>query len=533
MAYKKEVLIIDLGSYSTKLMHVAYPGTGIKILAYEQKEVQALRRDSAELAVDFVWEFLKKHAVAAKKVIVTISQIESVEIKYITLPVMPEAEVQEAVKWQIKEDLHFPVEQANISWLKVQDSLDDQQVKKLGVMAVAVKNEVIDGIEEFVEKLKLTLLKITSGPFTYPAVFKNEASFQGAYAVLDIGHKGSTLCMYRGHGLYFVRRLGFCAEKLALSLIGSVLSDKGKVELSAAQAEEIKMNFGIPLTSVVIAGKTIAQAQVLSMLRPVLENAVRDIKSSFAYFASHYFPEDVGCLFIAGASAQVKNLHTYLAKELSVPVSAMSLGTACDTGYFQQEYIQSHQGEWADCLAAATQSFPGINFLPREFSERKSRALFKTAGAAGVALLALAGLFMIIRAQLGFWTMAAKYNAAQTRLYSLDSVNTIADKIKRREDAGSLIRANHLPAHGLLRAVSSLVPAQIALSELFFDQAGRILVLKGSVFAAGDGQQMILSDFMQGLEESDYINEAGLIVSALQTGRLNFEVRCELVHEPG
>ena len=87
-----------------------------------------------------------------------------VHIKRISIPSLPKAELKEAVRWEIKDHLPFPVETAEIDF-HILDEFVEDNVKKLDLMAVACPNHLIDRTLSIVQEAGLQPTHLDVAPF--------------------------------------------------------------------------------------------------------------------------------------------------------------------------------------------------------------------------------------------------------------------------------------------------------------------------------------------------------------------------------
>ena len=176
----------------------------------------------------------------------SISDADGLIIKHLVLPVLPEAEILEAIKWQLKEEMPFALEGAIWDWQLTREYSEEDGARKKGITVAAVKKEIINDYLTIIGNCGLKPMAITSGPFTYAKLLGAYSQNPPCSAVLDIGFKDASLSIYNNNKLSFMRRLSFSAQNLTQSLMGTLVSDKGRVELSYEQAQDIRNTFGIP-----------------------------------------------------------------------------------------------------------------------------------------------------------------------------------------------------------------------------------------------------------------------------------------------
>ena len=87
---------------------------------------------------------VKEVGLKTRKVNLTVSG-SGVQMKRISVPSLPKAELKEAVRWEMKDHLPFPVETAEIDFHILNEYVENN-VKKLVLMVVACPNTSSTGL---------------------------------------------------------------------------------------------------------------------------------------------------------------------------------------------------------------------------------------------------------------------------------------------------------------------------------------------------------------------------------------------------
>ncbi|GEM_PF-544096 len=527
----QKFLAIDFSQAMTEIVYVESLGNGFKLLAYDIQKNSAAGKENKTATVDFIKAFIEKNSVAGKNVMVSISDADPVVIKFLALPFIPEKEILSAAKWKLKDDVPFDLEQSAVAWQVVGDHVDSEGVKSRGMIFVVVMKETLDRYLSIIDQCRLEPLGITSSSFNYASLLQRAAQISKVAAVLDVDYKGSTLSIYSGNKLNFVRRLPISWEKLTQSLTEVIVSGEGKIELSYDEAQAIGSTFGIPEDENQIVQDKVQATHIISLLRPLLETLVRDLKFSFQYFASNFNSEGPGALYLTGGGSNLKNLDKYLSKALGLEVSYLSLPECVDARILEEgNRDQSGRNKISNILGAALSDPRAINLLPPEIMARRAegieRAVLRLFGiAAGAAFL-----FLLSSVQFQVGDYKNRVKNAQTHLRTIEEINVLKGKILAREDLVTKIQEGRVPAAGVLKVLGASVSAEIVLNELSFDQAKHALRLKGVIPAEEDSAQKILIDFMQQLELSPFFTEVSLVSSQRMEASQEFEVLGEVAH---
>lgn len=525
-------LVVDLGQLLTTILHLEAQPNGFRLISYDGKRILPTEEKKEEVITAFIDAFLKTNNILDKDIILNISEVDSVIVKYLALPVMPEQEIPQAAKWQLREEVSFDLESALIDWQLVKDYTDEEGIKRNGIIFIAAKREAIDTYLSYVYKCNLEPLAVTSGPFNYANLIKYLPENLDFVAVLDIDYLDSTLSIYAENKLNFSRKLPFSGDKFLQSLTGVLASDKGKVELSLAQAEEVIDTFGIPQDNRELIKGNIQAGYIISLMRPLLETLVREIKLSFNYFASNFAMQQPLAIYLTGAGANLKNLDKYLNKELKINVTHLPIPLNLDIQLLDKEKLEKDKNKIMNALGAAYGGTQKINLLPLEIKTKKFEFVQRLTLRIVTIVVGTIFLFFLLIARFQIWDLQKRLKNAQLHLQAIESIKTLNQKIVLRQNLINRMQKDKVPGVGLLKVIGVLVPQNIILDELILDQTSHTLNLKGSILASEDMTNVILTNFMQQLERSLFITEVGL-VSSTKVGMISrFEIKCDLAH-PG
>ncbi len=525
-------LVIDFSQAVIRIIYVESLANGLKLLAHDVHKILPAEEKDNETAVKFINEFIRKNSVAEKAVLVSISDVDSVAIKFLAMPFIPEKEIPGAAQWKLKKIVPFDLEQSVMDWQFVGDHIDEDGAKSRGMIFIVAMKEVVDQYLSIIDQCSLEPLGLTSSPFNYANLLRYLPSNPKVSAILDVDYKGSTLSIYLDNKLNFVRRMPISWEKLTQSLTEVVVSGEGKIELSYDEAENIKNTFGIAEDGNQVVRDKVHATHILSLLRPLLETLVRDLRFSFQHFASNFDSGAPTFLYLTGGGSNLKNLDKYLSKELNLAVAYLSLPACIDLQILNKEKMdENSQNKIINALGAALGDSGAVNLLPAEVrgrrTERIQKVVLRLLGITAGAIFFL----LLLSAQFQIHDYKNRIKNAQIHLKAIDEINELKQKIQIREDLVEKIEKNRVPVEGVLRDISALVPREIILDELSLDQDKHNVTIKGTISAVENVAEEILTGFMQELELSSFFGEVSLVSSQGMEAIQKFEISVDLKYQ--
>lgn len=530
-AFKKiarRFLSIDFGQAFVKIAYVESKKDNLILLNYDLKKILSTQENRQEI-VDFINNFLKINSITEKELYLTISDIDSIAIKYTTLPLIPKKEIKDALKWQVKEEITFDLEGALFDWQIYKEYTDKEGAKKIEVVFAAAKKEIIDKYLSIVRDCDLHPARISAAPFNYGNLLTRiETDRSQVQSILDIGYEQAILCIYMNNKLNFIRPLPFSSDKLTRSLTSTLFSDKGSFKLSYEKAEEIKEGLGIPKDDLILEGN-ISSTQIRSLMRFFLEGLVRELMRSLDYFKSNFQVQNPSTLYITGGGGSLKNLDEYLSKELNINVYKLPIPGCIDTGAIPREELDKSQNQIMSALGAALAEVRAINLLPREiktqrieFIERASLRLIATT----IGAILLFSFFFV---QLQMRDYKDRLKLSQIHLETIKEIKVLKQNTDLKENLIDKIQEGRIPVDGLLKVIGALIPHNIILDELLLGQDKHILILRGTASGGPDVSTSVIN-FIEEIETSSFFIEAQLVSSKRVGAVQKFEIHCDLAH---
>lgn len=525
----KNLLSVDFGEGATKIVYLECAGKAYNILNYSIKKIPLDDDKASELISDFIRDFISQNSINSKDIVLTISERDSIVIKYLILPVLAGEEVFEAAKWQLKEDMPFDIENCLVDWQVIREYTEEDGAKKNGIIFILAKEDTVKKYIAIVKSAGLNPIKISSSSFNYANILSNLESTAVTAGVLDIGYQEAAMSAYYQNKLIFLRKLNFSSDKITRALTVPLSSEKGKIELSYEQAENIKDTYGIPQDLTQLVGDNIQAGQILSLIRPYLEGLVREIRLTSEYFSfAKQNLERPSIFYLAGGGAQLKNLDKYLSKEFGLQVLPLPLPGNVNTSVIKQEQFIKDAGSIVSSVGACIQGVSKINLLPPEIKEAKVAAIQGTSFRLAAIIFGAILLFTLSISQFRINDYKKRLKSADMHLAALEQVKVLKEKIDLREGLINKIEGNRIPVDGLLKLVSANIPQEVVLSELDFDQSSNTLILEGTVSSGEEAANSILTNFTQNLEKSSFCIEASLMSSQRSGAVQIFEIKCDL-----
>jgi type IV pilus assembly protein PilM len=509
---------------------MAVATTGPRLIQYL---IQALPVAAEAQTVDQVgWLQSALQAVGANEVHLLVHGPEVV-VRRLLLPLMPAKERAEAVKWQLKDEVSFPVEQAIVD-VQVVGEAWDKDVKKHDVLAAITSTNTVRQAMTLVERAGARVVSITPSSLAVCACAAQlvpEASTTGSVAVIVIGASQTQVALLQNGRVRITREVSVGSSHLTSALVGVVTGEQGEIAIDHFAAEALKRRYGV--LGDAEEGHTeegVPLFQLSSLMRPVLEQLLTELSRLFDFYRMQVQEAGVTRVLLCGGGALLKGLPAFLAEGLGVPVEVMNpLMRLSDRAItLEPEQVAQDGPRLAAVLGAALEHGQGLVLLPTEARrgcegaggsrawQVGARVIAGVVLAAAIALQAMAmGAQARLRAKEAAWAqmepLAQRYTLAITRAAQLDATSHHVDAFFNQQPAWA----------GLLKELGVVTPPTIQLDEAAFNRddaapVGYRFVVRASLVGEGS-QQGSIAQWIDELERSRLFSQVQLASSDMRS----------------
>jgi type IV pilus assembly protein PilM len=550
----RRMLGLDIGTDSVKYVHLKSGSGGYRLLncaVHPLPEVAAGASDAdkQELISDKLAEILNAKVFKNTWVTTAISGLE-ILFKNIQIPRMGRKEMDKAVPWACRKDSPFPIEETTFEYSVIGGK---EKKDKLDIFVVAAKKQLIENHVDLLKKASMRPDKLSTVPSAMLHLFRAYSRKPGeaCNVIIDIGSHSSHIVFIMNGELQFVRQISTASCHFNESLFGNIFLDGQELSLSQERAEQVKKKYGIPMEPG--DGQTedgIPLKELATMMMPVAEKLSNEIQRTIDFYREKFKVEQQTSIYVTGGGALMPNLIAILSRALNSSVQLLNpldiLGRKKMTEEEQKLY---HIGpRFSVAIGLALDQSKQLNMLPGnlkgsttfEYIKRILRYLFFISVLA-MALLSQKMNYQFDEVESEFKRLSAEYNATQPRRrLFLDLQNELQNLSKTREAyQNSLDIRLHAAEH--LKAVSNLMPPDIALTALEITERTKtvpdddkktyqaeVVLLSGVAFENNSMEGINLAEFLMEIEKSGYFSAVFLRSQRMRPdGSIDFVVECE------
>lgn len=322
---RDQILAVDLGGRTTKAVHLQRKGEGFVLSSFALLDAPIYEK---ALSADLLAEHLKNVCQAldakTKNVAIAVGVNESI-VRHADLPQMPVDDMRQILrnntKNYLQQDLPGYVFDCYIipsrAFQKGQDKGKPAGPQKQKVLVAGAKRQLLDDMQAAIKNTGLIADHIIPGlvgPVNAFEMAMPEVFSKDVVALVDMGFKGTTICLLQEGELILSRAVAIGGDRLSNGLAESL-------GISYAEAEGIKV--GMP-------------SEVQSQLEALVLPLGRELRASIDFF-EHQQDKTVTQVFISGGSARSEFIVNSLQTELMVECKGWNPTTFLQTALPPQQ----------------------------------------------------------------------------------------------------------------------------------------------------------------------------------------------------
>lgn len=412
----------------------------------------------------------------------------NVSLKRLTIPIMPDEEIADALKWEAKNLIPFPLENSAIDFYRT-GNISDKTAGKYDIMFAVAGEETIDFLNSVSKGAGVTFSGISIIPLALCSLLVQSKKIEKNMinVVIDIGAEAASINLFNGDTLDFTREITVAGDSFTKSMTGFLVADQWQLNLTYEQAEEIKKKYGIPkkdTTEVTDGG--IPLVHIYEMMAPTLRRLQNEILRSFDYYKEEFREEKIDKIFLTGGGSSLKNLDEFLSNALGIKVETIdpteNLKIDQSSGIDPSD-LKEVSPRLALAVGLALARSKKINFRKTKGKPRRhniSKKFFEnikldipaniyTWSSASILILAIMYYFYLMGIGEHYKKELASKQAVLTDIKILVDKRTMLEQISREE--------THI--RETLSQMTRALPAGVTLTDLVYDNSKRQIWLAG------------------------------------------------------
>lgn len=524
----RSFLAIEFASSGVKLVKILQAENRFQLIHARFVPVSVAQDSQKQTAL---WRTAAKQVLAgedvAKEAVLLVLNTTQTCFARAIIPKLSQKEIEGTLKWKMKDQLAFPLEQAVLDY-RLQEAEQVGKEPLFSSVVSAVPRPVFDRYAQVLFGLGCRDVILVPTVFSISRFSNTFAQGKSSLvAVIDMGHSITEIALYRAGQLRFLRKIAFGGEAVTTALAQPLVLDRGTVSLTYEEADSVKRTEDLlePVGERLVASKVEA-SQLHALIRPELERFVHELKRSFRCYTEEE-GEVVERVLLTGGTSQLRGICEYLGEKLEIQTSPIQLETDLDI---------TEQAETKDLssfyrLIAAVFDHP---CAPPSFQGTVTRGIKRFVGklsyqaaaiVCAVFLAAVGGMLdwnyrRIIQAsralQAQVDNLKPGYEAAQ-------NIRLLERKIERAHTLSSAILEKEPLWSELFKELSHSFPPEAVLEQVRYGEGA--LVIEGRI--EGSEGRTSVSDLALAMEWPIF-KSINIVKTEQREGATHFEIRCLL-----
>jgi type IV pilus assembly protein PilM len=312
---------LDIGSHSVKLVELAKDSTGVKLSNCAVKEIYSpdqefdLEGPPPRQVAAAVKEAFREMRVSPRRARSVNASLGGpyVSVKQVrTIPLAPE-EMDSSLAFEARK--HLPLDESE-AILDFQILSGDLESTHMEILLVATTQKVFSSFVNMMKDLgiKPRVIDAESLALLNSYLLTHEVKPGEICIFLEVGARSSILTFYGPTDLFFTRDIAFGGHHFTEDV-------RARRDLEYGEADRFKKQNGIFLeVSSAETGEGPSGLSIKVARKTAQESLVEEIRRSLRYYTKETGRRDFERIFLAGGSALIAGLDTYLGNELGIPV---------------------------------------------------------------------------------------------------------------------------------------------------------------------------------------------------------------------
>jgi len=295
---------LDIGSHNIKIVKLARkqdkyflsafgvaPSTSKGLLSEAEGDLVAL--------AEIIKKLYQETKIKTKNVAVALPQ-DQVFVRAVTLPLLSEAELESALKWEAEQYIPLPLEEVVLTHEIVEKTKEGGKEKIEVLLAAAPKNL----IEKVIKVLKMADFNPVSLEMEITAMARSLVSPDlKSVLLVDLGAKATDLAVVENAQVVFVRSISTGGEALTRAV-------EMELNLESTQAEAYKKAYGVKAEEL--------EGKISSAINPILEVIIEEIEKTTRFYQTK--GKNLKIIILTGGTANLPEIASVLAKKLNIEV---------------------------------------------------------------------------------------------------------------------------------------------------------------------------------------------------------------------
>jgi type IV pilus assembly protein PilM len=297
---------LDIGSKTVKIVELSrdkdrWSLKASGVVGYKGKTPEQTKYDKELTSlVEAIKKLYKEAKITSREVAISLPELH-VFTRTIKFPLLTDAEIASAVKWEAEQYIPIPVDEAVVQH-QIIERREDTTPPQVVVLLVAAPKAVVERYSKLIEMSGLTLSVVETQLL---AIVRSLAPQDQTVLLVDLGARSTDLAIARDGSLAFSRSISTAGEAFTRAVSQALGVD-------SAQAEEYKRTYGLREDQL--------EGKVKKALDPVFTMVADEMKKAIHFYKSEEEKDSLRSAILTGGTAAMPNVASALTNLLGLEV---------------------------------------------------------------------------------------------------------------------------------------------------------------------------------------------------------------------
>ncbi len=298
---------LDIGSKSIKVVELAREGKEWALrsagaVGYAGPVIDASFSDEKAIAeiAGVIKKLLKDARINGRDISISLPETQ-VFTRVMQFPLLTDAEIASAVKWEAEEYIPIPIKDAIIEH-QVIERVENANPPQVLVLLVAALRSLVETYVNICSKAGLNVVGVET---ELVSMIRSLAQPEKAVLIVDFGAHSTDIAITKNEQLYFSRSIPTAGDAFTRAVAQSL-------GVTIQQAEEYKRTYGLSEDQL--------EGKVGQSLEPIIKMVVTEIKKAIHYYQLNIKGESPNSIILAGGSAGLPGVAPILTSNLGIEV---------------------------------------------------------------------------------------------------------------------------------------------------------------------------------------------------------------------
>ncbi len=309
----KNITAVDAGTGSLKVVQIKH-GAKPEVVAAEIVEFPP---ESGAESLGANLRYLLSEKNIPFRNVITQMPGKDLTIRSLSLPKMPLKELREAVRWEAKRHISYPLDTALVEYLITGEKREGQVDKYDLLLIAAEESKVREYLAPF-DEARIKVAAVDVNALALRNLLRLSMPSDGADTlVVDLGAGKTEINIFKAGHLRFSR----CLETGGAEITRMVADHLGT---TVKDAEAVKCGMNIAAAP--------DQDKTAAVIKSGLDALLMEIRRSIEYYKTTFREKNVERALLTGGTALMQGLPEYFSQSLGLPVALLDPFDVLDAG---------------------------------------------------------------------------------------------------------------------------------------------------------------------------------------------------------